>query len=145
MPAQTADDIALALLNYAALLSVGSPVLQVALPDVAPPWGEEDAPDKYLSVTIFDNVPRWQSLGVGEKVGQGILQVEVMWPRGKGVIAIRKAAQEVMDHFAKGTVLVEGTANVKVSGEPWHGSVIPAKAGSSLPVSIPWMARRSAQ
>jgi len=141
---QTADDIALALLTRAEALEVPDPVaggfLPVALPDVAPPWGEGPAPDRYLSVSIFDNVPRWQGIGKGSKVGQGILQVEVMWPRGTGVIAIRRAAQAVMDHFPNKSRHVEGTASIKVSGEPWHGSVIPAPAGSSLPVSIPWTA-----
>lgn len=140
---QTADDIALALLGRASLLDVSVPdwgVLAIAMPDVAPPWGEDTAPDRYLSVSIFDNVPRWQSLGPGGKIGQGILQVEVIWPRGLGNIGIRRAAQAVMDHFPKNLIIRQGTARVTINAEPWHGSVIPADAGSSLPVSIPWQA-----
>lgn len=141
---QTADDIFLALTDRAALLEVPDPVaggfLAIAMPDVDPPWGEETAPDRYLSVSLFDNVPRWQSVGKGAKIGQGILQVEVIWPRGTGGAAIRRAGQAVIDHFPKDLILRHESASVKISGEPWHGSAIPAPSGSSLPVSIPWQA-----
>lgn len=140
----SADDIALALLERAATLAVVDPVaggvLPVAMPDVPPPWGEAATPDRYLSITIFDNVPRWQASGPGAKIGQGILQVEVIWPRGTGVISIRKVAQAVMDHFPKHSRHRHDSASVKVQGEPWHGSVIPAAAGTSMSISIPWVA-----
>lgn len=140
---QKADDIALALLGRVSLLSVldqtGQP-LPIAMPDVAPPWGEDAAPDRYLSVSIFDNVPRWQSVGGGGKVGQGILQVEVISPRLLGVIQPRAAAQAVMAHFPQGLRLLANTASVKVSAEPWHGSLIPQDERTTIPVSIPWVA-----
>lgn len=144
---QRADDIALALTDRAALLEIQNPdgggLLPIAMPDIAPPWGADEAPDRYLSVSIFDNVPRWQSVGGGSKLGQGILQVEVIGPRGTGVVRPRSLAEAVMGHFPMGLRLVANTAAVKVSGEPWHGSLIPSAAGSSIPVSIPWIASAS--
>lgn len=141
MAQQKSDDIALALLTRAESLQVPDPVdggfLPVAMPEVAPPWGEGAAPDRYLRVSIFDNVPRWVGVD-GSQMGQGILQVEVVWPRGQGVISIRAAAQAVLNHFPAALVLREGSARVKVQSVPSHGTAFPTPDGMTMLVSIPW-------
>lgn len=142
-----ADDIAMALLERALTLQVQDDVtiLPVAMPEVPPPWVEADpdaeAPDRYLRVSGFDNVPRWQGMQAGEKISQGILQVEVVWPRNEGTIRPKRAAQAVLNHFPRNLILRYGSARVVIGPqEPWHGSQIPDPAGSSIPVSIPWTA-----
>lgn len=140
---QKADDIALALLNRAATLAVGSPVLPIVFPEFTPPWGQDEPPERYVSVTIFDNVPRWQAVSGGGKIGQGLLQIEIMWERGLGTIGARAAAEAVMAHFPQGLRMTEGSATVKVYASPWHGSAIPASTGLSIPVRIPWTATPS--
>lgn len=139
---QKSDDIAIALLERASTIAVayGVDTLPVAMPDVPPPWGEAPAPDRYFRVSIFDNVPRWQSVGGDTKIGQGILQIEVIWARGIGTIQIRAAAQAVMDHFPAALRLNHGTAAVKIDGQPWHGSAIPQDDRTVMVVSIRWVA-----
>lgn len=130
------DDITLALLNRAATLSVGSPALPIAMPERAftPPTD-----GKYLDVKDFTNVPAWSGLN-GGKIDQGILQIDVVWTRGEGLIAAKAAASAICDHFPAGHVMRQGSAAVKVSQDPWASSPISDTSELRIPVSIPWTA-----
>jgi hypothetical protein len=130
------DQIASALLARCATLSVGSPALPVAMPEIGFDPGV-DAPDgKYLEVKAFSNAPFWEGLRSG-KIDQGLLQVTVVWPPRQGVIKPKAAAAAVMAHFPKGLKLGAG---VKVSKEPWDASPITDDSEVRVPVTISWTA-----
>lgn len=127
------DQIASALLARCATLSVGSPALPVAMPEVAftPP-----ADGKYLEVRDFTNAPYWEGLKSG-RIDQGILQITVVWPPRQGVIKPKVAAAAVMAHFPKGLQLSNG---VRVSREPWVASPLSDDSEVRVPVTISWTA-----
>lgn len=117
-------------------LSVGSPKMPVAMPDVAfsPP-----ADGCYLRVDLFSNAPFWEGLTTG-RVDQGLLQITVVWPKGKGVIKPRQAAAQVMAHFPKGLKLFGPATRVTVNREPWAASPILEDTETLTPITISWTA-----
>lgn len=128
-----------ALLARCASLAVGSPVLPIAYPEVAftPP-----ASGRYLEVRVFANRSAWQSIA-GGGMGQGLLQVTVVWPKGQGVITAGQAADAVAAHFQNGLAMFAGGHAVKVIGEP--EAMSPNSDGPSLriPITVNWSASRA--
>lgn len=133
-----ADPAAVAglLLARCALMETEGPTLPVAMPDVpfTPP-----ADGRYLRVDLFSNAPLWEGLTSG-RLDQGLLQVTIVWPKGKGVIKPRQAAAEVMAHFPKGLKLFGPATRVSVNREPWATSPIMDDATTLTPITIPWTA-----
>lgn len=134
-------DIFAGLLARVSTLSVGgSPALPIAYPehsdDGQPFDPETDAPDgRYLDVRIFPNRPRAQGLS-SMRLDQGLLQVEVVWKKNKGVIAPAAVADEIIAHFPNG--LSMGPA--KVNGQPYASAALSANAEFRMPITIPWTA-----
>lgn len=124
------------LLARCATLSVGTPVLPVAMPDISftPP-----ADNKYLRVDFFANKPAWEGLGA-ETMDQGLLQIVVVWPWNRGVIAPRRIAAEVAAHFPKGLILTGSGVKVTINKTPWAASLILEEPVSMTPVTISWLA-----
>lgn len=133
--------VATLLLTRCEALNVGTPKLPVAMPDVkfTPPVDVSKNPLPYLRVDLFDNQPAWQGLASG-RIDQGLLQIMIVWPKGKGVIAHRRAAKQVMDHFAKGTRLFGPATRVTVNREPVLASPIMGDVSTETPVTIFWTA-----
>lgn len=117
-------------------LSVGSPVLPVAMPGIPfiPPTD-----NKYLRVDTFFNAPAWEGLGDG-LVDQGLVQVVVVWPWNRGVIAPRRIAAEVMAHFPKGLDLTGSGVKVTINKAPYAASSVSDEPVSLTPVTISWVA-----
>lgn len=117
-------------------LSVGSPVLPVAMPGIpfTPPSN-----NKWLRVDAFFNAPAWEGLADGT-VDQGLLQIVVVWPWNRGVIAPRRIAAEVMAHFPKGLILTGSGVKVTINKTPWAASPILEEPVSMTPVTISWVA-----
>ncbi len=132
-PAQIFD----ALMTKVGTLSTGSPTLPVAYPDVGFDPAVSAPAGKYLEVTYFPNAPAWEGLSAGALV-QGLLQITVVWPRGKGHVLPLQIAETIKTHFAKGTVLVSGTTKVKVTREPVVASPIIEDHDTRIPVTISW-------
>lgn len=132
------DAIASALLARCATLSVDSPALPVAMPEVAftPPADEEGERLPYLEVRDFTNAPYWEGLKSG-RIDQGLLQITVVWPPRQGVIKPKAAAAAVMAHFPKGLRLSSG---VRVNREPWAASPLSDDSEVRVPVTISWTA-----
>lgn len=128
--------VATLLLERCATLSVGSPVLPVAMPEMSftPP-----ADGRYLRVDLFSNAPFWEGLASG-RIDQGLLQITVVWPRLKGLIAPKRAEAEVCAHFFKGLRLHGSGVTVKVNREPWAASPITEPDKVSIPVTVSWTA-----
>ena len=133
-PAQTMD----ALFAKAALLETTGPQLPVSFPEQHPPFEPPDD-GMYLAVSYFPNRPAWEGLSAGV-LDQGLLQVAVVWPKNKGLIAAATVASQVQSHFAKGTIMVSGATKVKVTGEPVMAQPIPEDDKVLIPVTIPWTA-----
>lgn len=131
-----AADVAKALLDRAATLTHGSPVMKKAMPDLS---FTPDAGKPYFRIDLFRNAPFWQALNTG-KIDQGLMQITVVWPEGQGIIKASSAADAVMAHFPKGLRLNSGTARVKVSGEPWAAAPLLDASWTETPVTIPWTA-----
>lgn len=124
------------LLTRCETLNVGTPKVPVAMPDVTftPP-----ADGRYLRVDLFSNAPFWEGLASG-RIDQGLLQVTVVWPKGKGLIVQRRAAAQVMAHFPKGLKLFGPATRVTVNREPWAASPIKGDISTETPVTISWTA-----
>lgn len=124
------------LLARCALMETEGPTLPVAMPDVAFP---PPADGRYLRVDLFSNAPFWEGLTSG-RVDQGLLQVTVVWPKLKGVVAHRQAAAQVMAHFPKGLKLFGPATRVTVSREPWAASPILEDTETLTPITVSWTA-----
>ncbi len=117
-------------------LNVGTPKLPVAMPDVAftPPTS-----GPYLRVDLFRNAPFWEGLASG-RVDQGLLQVTLIWPKGRGLIVQAKAVKQIIDHFTKGLALHGTDTRVKINREPWAASPIMGDVSTETPITISWTA-----
>lgn len=128
--------VATLLLGRCSTLSVGMPKLPVAMPEMTftPP-----ADGRYLRIDPFTNRPFWEGLSSG-RIDQGLLQITVVWPRLKGLIAPNRAVAEVLAHFPKGLRLRGSGVTVKINREPWAASPITEPDKSSTPVTVSWVA-----
>lgn len=122
-----------ALLIYLGTLEVQSPPLAIAMPDVA---FEPVADVPYLSATLLQNAPKFQGLASG-RLDQGLLQVDVVWPKGQGVVKASEVADAVIAHFP---VALRIDGKVKIAGQPWKASPITEAGWTRTPVTIPWSA-----
>lgn len=131
-------DILTALLEHCASMVIGSPVMPIAMPEQAPAFVPPDD-GRYLDVMVFANVPAWegQTSGIAR---QGLLQVTVVWPPNRGVVAPQRIADVVCTYFPKGLVLFSGSAKVKITREPYAASPLTEPSDVRIPVTIPWMA-----
>ena len=128
-----------ALMAKVATLSTGSPTLPVAYPDVGFDPAVSATDGKYLEVAYFPNAHRWVGLSTGA-LRQGLLQITVVWPRGKGHVLPLQIVNSIKTHFAAGTVMVSGTTKVKVKEEPVDASPIIEDHDTRIPITIPWTA-----
>lgn len=128
-----------ALLARCSELSVGSPALPVAYPEITftPP-----ADSRWLEVRIFANQKAWQSIS-GGGMGQGLLQVTVVWPKNEGLVAPGQIADAVAGHFPNGLALFSGGHRVTLIGEPTPMSPNSDGPQVRLPVTIAWTATRA--
>lgn len=132
-----ASEIPDALLDRLTSLSVGSPALPIAFPDIEFDPATDAPAGSYIEAVFFRNVAKWKGLASGV-VDQGVLVVSVIRPKGQGVIGINEDAQEVADHFARLT-LTSGATRVKTF-EPDIGSPMPEGDKTIVAVTIPWTA-----
>lgn len=131
-PAQIAD----ALLARASTLAVGSPALPILFPEI---HADQPASNKYIEVRVIPNRPAWEGITSGVQ-DQGLLQINVVWPKGQGVIAPLEAAQQVMSHFPKGLALVSGATKVRITAEPYASQPLAEEDQVMVPVTISWAA-----
>lgn len=122
-------------------LNVGTPKMPVAMPDVTftPPVDDKGSPAPYLRVDLFSNAPFWEGLASG-KIDQGLLQITVVWPKGKGLIVQARAVAQVMAHFPKRLKLFGPATRVTIHREPWAASPLLGDVSSETPITISWTA-----
>ena len=94
-------------------------------------------PLPYLQASLF--FATTATLGIGDDSDDqilGFLQVEVVWPEGDGEVAAAEVAGQVIDHFARGTVMTDGTTTVKVTLAPTRMTAIKDSPYVRIPVTI---------
>lgn len=133
-PAQIMD----ALFARVALLETTGPTMPIAWPEPDEPF-VPPADGKYLRVSFFPNRPAWEGISSG-KLDQGLLQIDVVWPKNLGLIAPAQVAAQVETHFAKSSAYVSGTTKVTITREPWTAQPISEADKVSLPITISWAA-----
>lgn len=126
-----------ALLDHLGTL-VFSPALKIAMPGVNFPTAGQSKPDNYLAVSFLPNRTASMAVGVGPNVHFGLLQVSVLWKSGAGLVKPLDAADRVITHFAKNTVLFSAGRKVKISRKPWAASPLQEDDRVLIPVSIPY-------
>ena len=134
-------EVLLALFGHAATLSVGSPALPVAFPEETEDFDPAtDAPDgRYIEFTAFLNRAAYEGVTNGV-LDQGICQATVVYPRNQGVVEPVRLAKQVAVHFAKNTVLFNGSTKVTLDREPTVRTPIRDHSEVRVPVTIPWSA-----
>jgi hypothetical protein len=138
-PTNKASQIVDALFARAASLVTGSPTLPVSWPEQAETF-EPPADGRYLEVMPpFKNVPAWEGVSDGE-MSQGLLQINVVWPKNAGLLDAAEIAGLVMAHFAKGTLMTSGATTVKVGRQPWDSAPLVEPDRVFIPVTVPWTA-----
>ncbi len=128
-----------ALMTRVGTLVTGSPTLPVAYPDVGFDPAVSAPDGKYLEVAYFPNAHRWVGLS-GGALRQGLLQITVVWPRGKGHVLPLQIVNAIKTHFAAGTVMVSGTTKVKVTEEPVDAAPLIEDHDTRIPITISWTA-----
>lgn len=127
-----------ALMTRVGSLVTGSPTLPVSYPEpvqtFVPP-----ADGKYLEVQDFTNQPAWRGLA-GGSLGQGILQLTVVWPKNNGLIGPKQVVASIKEHFTAGTRMISGGVTVKVTHDPDEASHISEADKLRVPITIFWTA-----
>lgn len=129
------EEVMRALFDQVALLKTTGPQLPVAFPEGKTFEPPEDG--KYLRVSFFPNVPRWNAMAVG-KMDQGLLQISVIWPKKQGEIKPARVASQVMELFPKGRTFFYGATKVKIVSDPWRATAVTEDISVAIPVTIPW-------
>lgn len=112
-----------------------SPVLPIAYPDTKFTRPADNGP--YLQASLFFATTATISIG-DDDPNQilGFLQVEVVWPEGRGEQEASEVASQVIDHFSRGTVMTEGTTKVKVVQAPYKMTVLKDPPYTRTPVTV---------
>ena len=126
---------------YAALVNVSSDIADLIEMDVAFLDDEFEAtidPDNtfepYIEFKLFKNSPAWQGLNSG-RMDQGLLQLDVVWPRGKDRAGAVAAIDEIISLYPKGSYL---DGMLKVQKAPWAASPLVEDDRTRHPITIPW-------
>ncbi|MDB5724629.1 MAG: hypothetical protein JWQ16_1383 [Novosphingobium sp.] len=129
-----------ALLSRAqAFAAAQSPVLAIALPNVAFTKPTPGPAAKYLEATFMPV----QSVEMGVSFDAhvqhyGLLQISVFYGLGAGEYAPGRIASQIIQYFARGTVLIKDGFKVRIDKAPFRGPLIKDDTWMQVPVSIPY-------
>jgi hypothetical protein len=114
-----------------------SPSMPIAYPNVV-----YDPPETgYLRVTHLPNTTEQVTLGSsGRNRHFGLLQVDVMWPKGAGNVAPMEIAAAVISHFKRGTSFTQNSVLILINSPPSVAPAIDADPYMQIPVTIPYQA-----
>lgn len=110
-----------------------TPVLPVSYPDIpfTPPVGA------YLEVRHLPNSNVNLFIENDATVQyRGLLQITVVYPSGKGIVAPNEVAGKVVDYFGKGTILRSGAVSVRIYEKPSVASSMQDTDRIRIPVTI---------
>ncbi len=128
-------DSAIATALFEHLDSLSSPP-----PDIAYPGVVFDVPeDGHLRATFMPTDPVALSVDFGgTNRHQGLLQVDIFRPVNTSEITMREAADEIAEHFARGTRLTSSGFQIDIIEPPTVGPFLSEEAYNMLPVRIRW-------
>lgn len=112
--------------------------LPVAYPET-PQAFEPPADGRYYEVRFFPNGSAWEAVGAGS-LGQGLLQVTVIYPKNRGLIAPYEHATAAKEHFNKSLSLHGDGIRVTISNEPIDGAPLVEASEVRVPVTVRWNA-----
>jgi hypothetical protein len=112
--------------------------LPKAMPDR--PFDPATAPNGYLVVSYHPNVTGARSVDMAVAERQGFLQINVVLPKGGGIITPGNVAAAIIMDWRQGTILVDAPTGRKVTihGVPYQSGAIEDPTRTSYPVIIPW-------
>lgn len=117
--------------------------LPVAYPEpqkaFVPPVDGDGEPLPYLRASILPNVPRWQGMR-NESLAQGLLQVDIVWPRNQSELPAYRIAKQIGDHFLALDAYYSGGVRVTIAGAPYASPPLNEPSRLTIPVTIPWQA-----
>lgn len=93
---------------------------------------------EYLLAQIMINETETFPVSNGTYRYTGIFQVTVVYPRNAGILLAIDLADEVVDHFEKGTIIDGDGVRVKINRQPSQATPIGDDVWLRLPVSIPY-------
>jgi hypothetical protein len=91
----------------------------------------------YLRVNLLRNAPAWQSTRTG-RMDQGLLQVDLVWPRHSPITDQLTAIDAIVDAYPKGRLFPSSV--IKVQRAAWASTSLPETDRTLTPVTIPWAA-----
>jgi len=127
-----------ALMARVATIDTGLQEGSIAYPEAAETY-TPPADGKYLEVRYFPNSPLFAGLASG-KVDQGILLINVIWPKNVGIAAAMEVVGAIEAHFPPGHRMTSGAFGVKVSGHPFVVPPLHDADRLRIPVTVPWAA-----
>ncbi len=101
--------------------------------------GLETTPDEnHLEARIVPNSVFQVTFGdAGFNRHEGLMQIDVVWQKGVGIIAPAEEASLVVAHFKRGTAIVRNGLTVRTR-PPRMSQPIPDGGWIRLPVIVPW-------
>lgn len=114
-------------------------VLPIAGQNVDFPAAGEQKPAKFLAITFMPNRTRQITMGDDPQQKVGMLQVSVMWPKGRGVEDALDAAGAIINRFKNQTLFASGV-KITIDSEPWASRPIQDEDRLNVPVTIPYIA-----
>lgn len=102
-----------------------------------------DPPSKaiYLRTKVDFGPPEGRTFGVGATVRlSGLFSIDVFGPAGVGTGVLETLADDLLNHFAGGTVLTVSIHKV-ILFTPWRESGVTGETWYFIPCFIPWIYR----
>lgn len=135
MPTGVEANIWLALITRLQALTF-TPPLAIAAPFVTFPPAGQTKPKDYLEVVFLPGPTRTRTVGPGRQQHRGIMQVNVHYSSGTGIITPLQRADQIVAHFPKDLILYESGVKVKVNRKPYAIPLPPANGSLMVPVTI---------
>jgi hypothetical protein len=114
-----------------------SPGMPIAYPGIE---FEPESGQAYLEAVFLPNATVTRTVNTGgSNQYQGMLQVSVMHPVGKGALAAMDIAGRVISHFARGTAIYGETIAVRVIRQPFSAPPMTEPDWLRIPITIPYL------
>lgn len=113
-----------------------TPAQPIAAPFISFPPAGQTKPKDYLEVVFLPSPTRTRTVGPGRQQHRGIMQVNVHYSSGTGIIVPLQRADQIVAHFPKDLILYESGVKVKVNRKPYAIPLPPANGSLMVPVTI---------
>jgi hypothetical protein len=109
---------------------------QVALPGI-PFTPATNKP--FLSVEVHYNRSIETDLSLQfDPIRQGFMRINVMWPKGQGMVSAYALAGKVRDYFRRGTRVTYEANRTDINEDPEIGVAVTGDTHVTVPITIRW-------